>query len=93
MHPISRHFKFRFLVFEVVLTKLRMRVFKSILISQVKKNNDVIILDDEEEASPAKVSWGNSFEDETANAIKEDAEEEQSSGFYDVYIEAEDENV
>ena len=62
-------------------------------ISQVKKNDDVIILDDEEEASPAKVSWGNSFEDETANAIKEGAEEEPSSGFYDVYIEDEDENV
>ena len=63
--------------------------------SQVKKNDDVIILDDEEEASSsAKVSWGISFEeDETVNAIKEGAEEELSSGFYDVYIEAEDENV
>ena len=63
--------------------------------SQVKKDDELIAALEDEEASPkAKVSWGSSFEDdETVNAIKEGAEEEQSSSFYDVYIEAEDENV
>ena len=65
--------------------------------SQIKKkDDDAIVLGGEEEASSsAKVSWGSSFgDDETVNdAIKEDTEEEQSSSFYDVHIEAGDENV
>ena len=61
MPPISRHFNFRFLVLEVVLTmrplsKLR-TVFESILVFKLRRM--MIVLDDKEEASSsAKVSWG-----------------------------------
>jgi len=49
MPPISRHFKFRFLVFEVVLTmrplsKLRMRVFKSILVLKLRRMMSLSLL-------------------------------------------------
>ena len=94
--PISRHFiqapSFRGSTDD----EAAVEVEKSIQVnpsSQVKKDDELIAALEDEEASPkAKVSWGISFEDdETVNVIEEGGE--QTSGFYDVHIEAEDENV